>query len=123
MQLQLRIVTFKCTHLDYRALFQVVKAKTVVLNLVSVLDYSGNRAYDIDYVVALIVDLVDFVASHRKLAFQAGFNYVPYEFWVRLVTNLENVILSYLPVEASCCSLKIIESVSHVTFSSKNQSF
>jgi hypothetical protein len=105
MQLQLRIVTFKCTHLDYRALFQVVKAKTVVLNLVSVLDYSGNRAYDIDYVVALIVDLVDFVASHRKLAFQAGFNYVPYEFWVRLVTNLEYVVSLNLSVKTGSCGL------------------
>ena len=93
------------------------------MNLVGVLNDACDCAYDIDYVVSFVVDLVDFVASHGELAFKAGFDYVSNKLWVRLVTHLENIILSYLPVEASCCSLKIIESVSHVTFSSKNQSF
>jgi len=71
------------------------------LNLFGVLNDACDCAYDIDYVVSFVVDLVDFAASHRELAFKAGFDYVSDKLWVRLVTNLENIILSYLPIEAS----------------------
>ena len=123
MQLQLRSVSFQCPHLNDACLFQVVETKHIILNVLSVLNHPCQRVYDIYEIVAFIEHFVNFGATFRELSFESELNDLLNDFWMRLVTHFENVLLVNYFFEPRGCCLQIVQSIPHVTLSCENNCF
>lgn len=123
MQLKLAGAAFKGSHFNDTGLFQEVKSDRITLDIVRVLDDSGQRLDDVNGVIPFIVDLVDLCAGLRELAFQAEFDHVENNLRVRKIAYFEYVVSADYPVEARGRRLQIVQSVSHVSLCSENDGF
>ena len=123
MQLQLRVVALQRPHFDYACFFEHHQSQSVILDIVCVLKHAGNRAHNINHIVALVIYCVHFSARPCKITSQTMPNHVVDRLWVRLITNFKHVVLGDLIIETSSCCLQIVQRVSHIAFCCKDQRF
>lgn len=119
MQLQLRVIAFESFHLDNGGLLKIRETELFTLDLLHGLHDFSQGVYDVNQIVALIVNCVNKLASVSETTLKASLEHVFHQIWMRLVANLEHIVLVH-KAETSRCGLQIIESVSHVTIGSKD---
>lgn len=122
MQLEMARVTFKCAHFDDTGLFEEVESEDIVANLLGVLDLPRQRMHDIDQVVALAEHFVHFGATLCEVALDRQFDRILNNLRVGLVTNLVDVLLGDLTLEARRCRLQIVQGVAHIALGRVDES-
>ena len=108
MQLQLRCVSFQCSHLDNACFLKVIETEHIILDVFGILNHTSKRVHDIHEIVAFIVDLVNFGATFGELAFKCESNDVLNYLWVRLVANFKDIFFVDLLIETRGSCLQIV---------------
>ena len=121
MQLEMAAVSLQSPHFDDTRLFQVVQPQLFVLKVIHVLNNFRQSVDDVHQIIALVKNKIDVFASIRKLRGDALLHNADHKIRVRLVAHFVHILFRYF-VEASRCSLKVVESVPHVTLSGEYQS-
>lgn len=93
------------------------------MDIVCILEHTGDRSHNINQVITLVKNSVHFGASPREIALKAKLDHILNRLGVWLVTNLEHVILCNLLIEACRSCLQIVEGVPHITLRREDQSF
>ena len=100
MELQLRCISLQSSHLNHTCFLQEVQSEHVVSDVLCVLDHACDRMHDVDQIVTLIVNFVNFGATLRELTCKCKLDHILDYFWVRLVAHFEDIFLVDFLVEA-----------------------
>ena len=122
MKLKLTIISFKRFHLDNGCFLKVVESQFLTLEIGHILNDFCQCVNQINDIVTLIEYWINLVASFLEFPLIATLDHSLHKIWMGLVTYFEYVFFINKPETGSCC-LKIIQGISHITFSSKNNSF
>ena len=100
MQLQLACVAFECAHFHDTCFLEEAQSKNVIAYIAGVLDLTSESMHNVDQVVALIVNFINFRAASTVLALHRVLYRTRDDFWMRLITHSEHVLLRYDVIEA-----------------------
>ena len=100
MQLQLACVAFECAHFHDTCFLEEAESKHVIAYVASVLDLTSESMHNVDQVVALIEDFIDFRAASTVLALHCVLYRTRDDLWMRLVTHSEHVLFRYDVIKA-----------------------
>ena len=114
-------VPLQSSHFDNACLFKVVQPQLFIFKIIHILNDFRQSVDDIYKIVSLIENKIDVFASIRKLGGNALFHHTDHEVWMWLVANFKHVIFGDL-IESCCCSLEVVERVSHITLCGEDQS-
>ena len=89
----MRVVALQCAHLDQRRLLQESDADVFTWEVRHVLNNTRDGIDEVDHIVALLVHNIDVGASLTETLSQAALDDVAHELGVRLIANLEHVVL------------------------------
>jgi hypothetical protein len=76
MQLQLRVIAFKSFHLDNGGLLKIRQAELFTLDLLHGLHYFSQGVYNVNQIVAFVVNSVNKLASVSETTCKASLEHV-----------------------------------------------